>query len=161
MKACFVALLCVMLFALPSQSWAHTDMGLNYDEEGVISGLPEEYGPGYFSWSNRRLRIGNHQVNLRSFENVIPAELDYDVSLFASWYHQRSLLPPYIYIRLNPHDKPFSYQILFHLETLELIHVSLSYRIELESGSIKTMTHQIALPERTLQQIQRHTTEIR
>ena len=148
-----------LFLALSSQSHAHRDTGLRLDGDTLI-GLPTEYTPAEFNWESKFLRVGEHQIRLRAFENIIPFQQEYSISIHSSWYHTRGTLPPYIGINLRPKERTFYYTILLNLDTLELISVTLRYRIESENH-IKRVYHELKIRDNDLETIKRLTQRVK
>ena len=138
---------------------AHTDTVITLDGDKLI-GLPNQYSPAVFNWKSRTLRIGANQVDLSAFENVVPLNQEYAISIASSWYHKRSTLPPYIGLKLKPKGRTFTYSLLFNLETLEVIKVSLDYRIHKEDF-IQCVTHEIKLSAHDKKQIKQRTKQVK
>lgn len=74
--------------------------------------------------SSGRLRIGKRELQLSRFlKALLNQEKPCELTIAASWYHDRSILPPYIALRTEPPNRAFRYEALINLETLELIGV--------------------------------------
>ena len=155
---CKVIIACFFTFIFSITSNAHTDTILNQEGYKLV-GLPEEFTPAVFNWEKKLLRIGENQIDLNSFENVIPMRQEYKIYISSSWYHKRSALPPYIGIVLKPKDRTFKYTILLKLETLELIKVTLDYRIHGEI-SIQCPNHELKIRDYDLKQINSRTRKV-
>ena len=52
----------------------------------------------------------------------------YDLEVSSSWYHDPDILPPYLSLDIRPKKKNFSYQVLFALDTLRVIEVTVVLR---------------------------------
>ncbi len=101
----------VILFAGGSAT-AHRDVIFPITPSGFLQRFPDEYGPASISIEASSgdqesvpeevvVRIGNHQIDLplciRKLFVLPPSE---DVEAHGSWYHDFSLLPPYLVIDL-------------------------------------------------------------
>src|SRR4051812_2856783 len=131
-------LLSLLGWALLNASWpgllhAHEDTLIKQQGTSLV-GLPQEYAPAEFDVKAFRLRIGKHVM---TFAPLLQSLFDepHSLRISASWYHSRSILPPYLLLEIRPNKKDFiSYGILLNLETLELIQLSVSVR-DSEAGS--------------------------
>jgi hypothetical protein len=112
-------------------------------DSGALRGLPDQYQPALFSITERKLAIGSQTV---TFPECIwkywgHIEED-DIRFTASWYHERSLLPPYLSIQIRSRDTKMQYHLLLSLDTLEIIYLE---RV-IESGGA-TMFERITLDQ--------------
>ena len=148
-----ISLLC-LLCSITSN--AHKNRIINQEGDKLV-GLPEEFTPAEFSWEKKVLRISDNQIDLDSFENVIPMEQKYDIDIPASWYHDTSITPPYICIRLNSEEKGIRYTIVLNLETLELIEVTNTSRISPDEYIIT----ELKISDQNLKQIKSRTQKIK
>lgn len=137
---------------------AHTDKSIQ-QKDGRMIGLPEKYSPAIFNWETKILRIGGNQVNLATLDNIIPFEQKYEIDVVSSWYHDTSTLPPYIGLKLKPADQSFTYSLLFNLDTLELLKVSIKYRIH-QGKNAKYINHELKIDELDTEHIRALTTQI-
>lgn len=101
--------------------------------DGTLVGLPAQYTPATLRWSSEP----NPSLTLRvaARENVLPRCLTSKLSLgqaqiraYGSWYHERSLLPPYIAVdvmqKQYKHDYVMGYTLLFNLDTSQLLELT-------------------------------------
>jgi hypothetical protein len=112
---------------LPRALQAHQDTIIQVKDTKLI-GLPKDYAPAELDTKAFRLRIGRHAMTFSPFLKSLFVE-PYDLRMSASWYHERSILPPYLKLSIQPKKKDFSYSILFNLETLEVIELSVTLRV--------------------------------
>ena len=159
MKKSEALAICWLSMVLPILSHAHVDTTLRLDGN-TLDGLPAEFAPAELDWGNKVLRVGKHRIDLNAFENIIPFQPEYEIFITASWYHERSILPPYICINLRPKGRTFKYTIMLNLDTLELLEVMLVYRINLEQYAT-VVRHELKLREHDINQIKRRTTKIK
>lgn len=137
---------------------AHSDRTLQLEGKKMI-GLPPAFGTAEFSWEDKMMRVGENQINLWAFENVIPYGQEYEISISSSWYHDASSLPPYVVIHLDPKETKFKYTILLSLEDLELIDVSLQYFIRESPNQSRFISHKLKVSDRDLERIKAATTK--
>jgi len=103
---------------------AHQDSLITLEGVNLV-GLPAEYQPAELDLERYRLRIKNHVMDFSPFvKSLFPEKRDYDFIISSSWYHDRSVLSPYISIHIKPKTRDFSYRILFNMESLSVIEVS-------------------------------------
>ena len=102
----------------------HQDTLLTIDSHGVIEGLPTEFTPARLDIETYTLQLGQLQS---SFPPCIASKIsgrDYSqLTLTASWYHSKELLPYYMHISPLPDGDYSDDPLLVDLETLELIHL--------------------------------------
>lgn len=111
-----------LTFAGLCAAYAHEDTLLQLKGTDLV-GLPKNYTPAEFDVKAFRLRIGKHEMTFSPFlKNFF--EQPHDLRISASWYHDSESLPPYILLRIQPKKKDFSYDLLFNLDTLDLIELS-------------------------------------
>jgi hypothetical protein len=99
----------------------------------TLTGLPKNYAPAELDMNAFRLRIGNREMTFFPLLKSL-CELPHDLSITASWYHESGTLPPYLSLRIQPKGKDFSYSVLFDLDTLDVIKLSVTLQ-ESESTS--------------------------
>jgi hypothetical protein len=124
MKALFLQLLvsCVLGLFWPGSLLAHEDTIIGL-ESGKLIGLPKEYTPAELDLKGFRIRIKDHAMAFSPFLKSLFDE-PYDLRIFASWYHDRKILPPYLLLRIQPKKKDFRYELLLSLDTLALLQLS-------------------------------------
>jgi hypothetical protein len=116
-------LLAAMLVAAsPSLLHAHEDTLIQLKETTLV-GLPDNYSPAELNLKAFRRRIGSHVMRFSPFLKSI-VDQPHDLRISASWYHERAILPPYLVLHINPKKKDFSYDVLFNLDTLDVIELS-------------------------------------
>lgn len=81
----------------------------------------------------------------------------YDLEVSSSWYHERDILPPYLLLDIHPKKKDFRFQILFALETLSVIEVS----VVLQESKTTKQELPIALSEDQKKQIRESIKNVR
>ena len=144
--------LCLWLFLMlvsPSALQAHVDTAIQL--QGTrLAGLPENYSPAEFNAKAFRLRIGTHAMTFSPFLRSL-FDQPHELSISASWYHQRSTLPPYLVLHIKPKKKDFSYSILFNMDTLDVIEVSVVLREA--GGTIRYLP--VALSDRQKEDIRK------
>ena len=131
MKRLFRSLLCLTLpIVLCAPLFAHQDTIITIKNNELV-GLPKEYQPAELDLKEYRLRIKDHVMEFCPFiKSLFPDGKPYDLSITSSWYHDRSILPPYISLDIRPQGKNVSHRILFNLDTLDVIEVSKVIRDE-------------------------------
>jgi hypothetical protein len=117
--------ICLTL-ALPSELQAHEDAIIQLKGTNLV-GLPKTYAPAELDMKAFRLRIGSHAMTFSPFLKSLFDEPN-ELRISASWYHERSTLPPYLLLHIQPKKKDFSYSILFNMDTLDVIEVSVTLR---------------------------------
>ena len=124
----------------------------------TLEGLPDKYSPADFNLKAKTLRIKNHEMR---FSRFLSAFLEYDppfdLVISASWYHQElSSLPPYILFHVKPRNRDFSYELLFNLDTLELIDATVT--LQLSKSSTRDVS--ISVPDEVKKEIRKSIHEI-
>lgn len=124
-KCCFLIL---VLLAQIRVCDAHQDRILSLNEDKLV-GLPEKYLPAEYDATRKKLRVRNHEMVFSPYlSSLFPNDIDYELKITASWYHESNTLPPYINFEIKPLGKDYSYRILLNLETLELLELSIELR---------------------------------
>jgi hypothetical protein len=117
-----------LTLALPSALQAHEDTIIQLKGTNLV-GLPKNYAPAELDMRAFRLRIGSRAMNFSPYLRCFFDE-PYELRISASWYHERSTLPPYLLLHIQPKKKKdFSYGILFNMDTLDVIEVSVTLRV--------------------------------
>ena len=123
----------LLFFSLAAH--AHRDLDIKRTADGQLLGLPAEYGParldvGYTVIGARGKRLTRLVLQLGKHEMTVPTCLlgmiqndqSEELHVLASWYHDESILPPYIQITLpDPAPSQGSFSLLFNLRTAALI----------------------------------------
>lgn len=130
------AAISVMLLP-PTASNGHMDRVFTIGTDGTLKGLPSEYNPAYLKISRARksgvpdvvLRLGSKVLQIPPcIAKLFVLPKGEKVSASGSWYHTRLELPPYLHLSLpqRTHPSGFSdgYELLFNLQTAELISVT-------------------------------------
>jgi hypothetical protein len=118
--------MCLTL-ALPSALQAHEDTIIQLKGTNLV-GLPKNYAPAELDTNAFRLRIGSHAMTFSPFLKSLFDE-PHELRISASWYHERSTLPPYLLLHIQPKKKKdFSYSVLLDMDTLDVIEVSVTLR---------------------------------
>jgi hypothetical protein len=108
---------------LCANSFAHENKIITL-EEGKLIGLPDQFAPAEFNLDNFKLRIGDNEMAFTPFlASLFPENNEYDLDIYSSWYHDKSVSPSYIGFRIKPKEKDFSYKFSFNMDTLELLDV--------------------------------------
>ena len=134
-----LTIVCVALTFTTTICFAHRDTVLKIDAGGRFDGLPPEYNPASlrvdFSRSSEsgeppisslELKVGGKTIVVpECVTGLILTRSMKDVRVIASWYHDTSLLPPYLEVTLyDPgHEKtPYrpGYSLFFNLSTAKL-----------------------------------------
>ena len=115
-----------LTLVLPSAVLANEDTVIRLEGTNLI-GLPKHYTPAELDPKAIRLRIGSHAMTFSPFLKSLFDE-PHKLRIAASWYHERSTLPPYLALQIQPKKKDFSYTILFDMETLNVIELSVALR---------------------------------
>lgn len=102
-------------------AYGHVDTVLRLTQS-ELKGLPEKYRPAFFSHSERKLQIGHLSVTIPSclWQHFSTAKKS-EFRFWASWYHTRSTLPPYIALSVKDSNTKTETQLLINLDTLEPI----------------------------------------
>lgn len=143
MKSFLFRILLVAVFSLAGATVlrAHKDTIIQL-KGTALTGLPKTYAPAELDMTAFRLRVGNREMTFSPLLKSI-CEQPHDLRLTASWYHQSGTLPPYLVLRIQPKGKNFSYSLLFNLDTLDLIELS----VTLQESKSTTRELKIALSE--------------
>jgi hypothetical protein len=122
-----LAFLCALVSA---PVLAHEDSLVEIAADGSLRGLPVKYEPARLVHGAMffRLRLGQHEVSLplclTSQLGLGKAKL----KAYASWYHERSILPPYLGVDVVHGERQqgffTGFSLLFNLETSSLIEVT-------------------------------------
>ncbi len=123
--------------------FAHTDKIIEI-EDGKLLGLPAKYNPAIISPNGLNIQINDIQLKFPIWFNTSKENFKmYDLKIRASWFHDLSILPPYIIIRMEKKSGDFAYEFFFNLETKQLyqINVCLKY----DSGS--WISHQLDMKQ--------------
>lgn len=125
-----------LLLSTPLQLLAHRDILLSVSKDGKIQGLPKEYEPaflhiskgGLFSSTSVKLEIKDHAVTFPTcISKLFSVPTTERMTLSASWYHDLSLLSPYLAIylpqRTSPKDSSWfdGHTMVINLRTAEII----------------------------------------
>src|SRR5437868_4248464 len=117
------SLLPLLMAFLHGALLAHEDTFIELKGSTLI-GLPARYGPAEFDSKTFKIRIGNHATTLDPYLQSF-FETPHDLRFSASWYHSPKTLPPYLLLRIQPVKRPFHYEILLNLDTLQFIDFSI------------------------------------
>jgi len=109
------------MFASSAAVHGHRDLIIQL-QGGKLVGLPRRYEPATLDLRSFRIQIRGKGKEFSPFLKSLFQE-PYDLRLSASWYHERSILPPYLLVRISPKGESYSHEILFDLDALQLIHV--------------------------------------
>ena len=118
-KTLLGSILILMIF---TSAHAHQDRIIVLENNNLV-GLPAEYQPAQLDLKASKLRIKNHEMDFSPYVKSFFEEEPYEIQISSSWYHTRSSLPPYLQIRIIPEDKDYRYQLLFNMNTLEIIDI--------------------------------------
>jgi hypothetical protein len=120
----------ILLFSF--NIFAHEDTPITLDSSGTLIGLPKQYGQAHFDKTTFTLRIGNKKISLpECLKEKFNEYPHYEFTFSASWYHEIDLLPNYINLKMISIKEDYGHEVLFNLETLDII--------KIESGTaIKT-----------------------
>ena len=121
-------------------AYAHTDVPLKITEDGSLVADPEDmkvpkrFQPLQYDQKEQLIRIGDHRMKLAPyFRSLFPDDGKYKVHFSTSWYHDLTLLPPYILMRIEPEGRQFHYDLLLSLKDLSVIEFSVE--VDLGGGS--------------------------
>ena len=138
----------VLSFGCPCLVHAHMDRIIELKDTALV-GLPKEYGPAELDLKTFRLRIAKREMIFSPYLTNLFAQ-PYDLKITASWYHDASILPPYINLCIQPKQKDYSYGLLLNLRTLELIELA----VTLKRSDSSTWRLPVALNKRWKKEIQ-------
>ena len=117
--------MCLAL-VMPNVLQAHVDTLIRIKGTNLV-GLPKNYEPAEFDTNAFRLRLARHEVTFSPFLKSL-FDAPHELRFLASWYHERSTLPPCLVVEIRPKNKDFSYSILFNMDTLDVIDVSVTLK---------------------------------
>jgi hypothetical protein len=119
---------------------AHTDVPLKLTDDGNLVAdpqdmkVPKKFLPLRYDKEEKLIRIGNRTMKLAPyFRSLFPDDGKYEVHFSTSWYHDLSLLPPYMLMRIEPDGRQFHYDLLLSLKDLSVIEFSVE--VDLGGGS--------------------------
>ena len=104
---------------LSSSAFAHRDTPIELQGRRLV-GLPSTYSPAEFDQKTLRLRIRNHEITLVGIIGTFFEE-PHELRIFASWYHEREISPPYIGFRIKPKGRDYEFDVVLALDTLRVI----------------------------------------
>ncbi len=129
----------LLMFLVCSECFAHKDRIFSVSStNGKVEGIPEKFGEVFIlvDWNKKpngsvKITIGSHVLDLPTCVSKLFMGSNHDkMRITGSWYHDRSVLPPYLSIELpdKSASKPNSnlvsgHKILMNLETAEIIEV--------------------------------------
>jgi hypothetical protein len=110
----------------------HEDTVLILKKNGALIGLPDKYSPASFDRTNLILRVAGNSIKIpdcisKHFKN----EEKFKFSFTASWYHSKfniqnyKSLPDYMSLNVYNENSIADFQILFNLETLDIIEMNM------------------------------------
>jgi hypothetical protein len=142
---------------------AHQDTIIRLEGKTLI-GLPSQYSPAELDLKALRLRIGRHVMEFSPLLKSFFRRQPYDLQVLASWYHDNKdgSLPPYLTLHITPKGRDYSYGVMFVLDTLRVIDVSVALRGS--EGPPETFTMQslrIALSDFEKKQIEESIKDVR
>jgi len=126
-----------LVILAPRVLFAHADTVFTIAADGTLKGVPEKYQPARITFDAEEIPP-SAKFEVSGLSMVLPPCLsrlfllpsDERVRSDGSWYHARSVLPPYFSVELRQKTKPGDeglfegHQLLFNLETAELIEIS-------------------------------------
>ena len=126
-------ILIIILILSTSSALPHQDTVIKLKKNGTLVGLPEKYSPASFSTKELVLEIGNRKIILPECVTSFFSNIDGPTFLFsASWYHSKPFLadyeplPDYMSMIISSsNDNQSDVQVLFNLETLEVIEINI------------------------------------
>ena len=96
--------------------------------------VPKKFEPLRYDKEEQIIRIGNHSMKLAPyFRSLFPDDGRYKIHFSTSWYHDLTLLPPYMLMRIEPEGRQFDYRLLLNLRDLSVIEFSIE--VDLGGGS--------------------------
>ena len=135
---------------------AHQDALVQLEGKTLV-GLPRQYSPAELDLEAFRLRIGQHVMEFSPLLQSFFRRQPYDLQVRASWYHanEDGSLPPYLTLHITPKGRDYTYRVLFALDTLRLIDISVDLRGSEGPPETYTMQHlRIALSDFERKQIE-------
>jgi hypothetical protein len=135
---------------------AHQDRIITM-ENGKLIGLPERYQPAHLDLQKKSLRIGANQFNFPACVlKYFPNDDQYDIKITSSWYHDLSILPPYLSISIQPRGKDYSFDLLFDMDTLKPI----KFEIQIRQPNM-TSFHELVISDSCRKSIEESYTKIK
>ena len=127
-------LLSACLAASPIESLiAHEDTIIRLDGTQLV-GLPQQYQPAELDVRAYQIRLRGHTKASSPWLTSL-LEQPHKLEISASWYHDSSILPPYLLLRITPRGKNYSYEILIDMDAVRLIQAKKAVR---ESDTVTT-----------------------
>lgn len=141
----------ILILSFYSSAFAHQDRVITLSEDGRLEGLPQQYQPANLDLTLMAFQIGMNTFNFPAcVSKYFPADKKYKIQITSSWYHDRSLLPPYIKIKIFPHGRNFEYGLLFELDTLKPI----EFQVMTHDSEHSMSYHALKINERCQQSIE-------
>ena len=118
---------CLLVCACSAVS-AHKDRIIERETDGKLVGLPNQYEPAFLTLRPKAiLRIGKNAVTIPQCLVEALSLRQSNLRFTSSWYHDLSILPPYLNIEViqSESDNGFynGYGLLFNLDTLKLLQI--------------------------------------
>jgi hypothetical protein len=142
--------------ALCGRLLAHQDVLIRLEGKTLV-GLPHQYSPAELDLEAFRLRVGQHVMEFSPLLQSFFRRQPYDLRVSASWYHgnEDGGLPPYLALHITPKRRDYAYRLLFALDTLRLIDISVDLHGSQGPPETYTMQHlRIALSDFERKQIE-------
>lgn len=117
-----ILLLILVIYCCAVQ--AHRDTVVDMNENGDLIGLPDKYMPANINLNTDEITIGENTKRIPiEISRLYKFENDYNIRILSSWYHDRSLLPPYLTIEIKPEGRKYAYLAMLNLDNLSVIEV--------------------------------------
>lgn len=99
---------------------AHKDRIFAYDGK-IITGLPKKYQPTSFDQKSKILIIGKQKIDTSIIFTKLLKTEEYTIQFTGSWYHDTSVMPPYITLNITPKGKLHAIRFIYNLDNGKLI----------------------------------------
>jgi hypothetical protein len=149
----YSVILIFLLFGFVGRALAHSDTIFSIAEDGTISGLPAQYSPAKYLATSHTLSIGKNTVSFPSclVSKFFPFGAEHKLLLSGSWYHRRSILPPYLSFKISFPERPYALKILLELDSLKIIDSHFEDQIR-QGEFIQTLSYKLEIDEQCLAQ---------
>ena len=156
-KKIFSKIIYIIIIISCVSVYAHKDTKITLDNYELI-GLPDKYKPSYLNMKEKFLRIGHNRLDFPSCVlKYFPENKEYNLFITSSWYHDLSLMPPYLNISIFLKNKDYRFNLLFNMDTL----MPYQFEIIIRDSDKTTYFHELKIDNSCLEDIKNSTKEIK
>ena len=144
------------LIVISSSVFAHRDRIIALKSNGQLEGLPVEFMPACFHKEEMALSIKGTTLRFPAcVKRYFPTSIDYKLLITSSWYHDKSLLLPYLNIQITPANRDYQYRLLFSLDGLKPI----SFTVDTKENESIMLSHTLQIEESCMKEIMSSTSD--